>query len=143
MAAADTVRRFADAVNNHDLEALTALWTQDAVIHDPAVPQPITGKEAIRQNLDTWLKAFPDMTFQVMDPVLAEGESAGFQVDISGTHTGPFTGPQGTIAPTNNRMQLTGVGFWRLTGQGLIAEERRYYDTAGLMRQLGVTPGSS
>ena len=140
MAAEDTVKKFADAMNAHDLNSLTAMWTQDAVVYDPGSPEPLKGKDAIRQNLDSWLTAFPDLTFTVVDPVLTQGGNAGFQVTLTATHTGPMVGPQGTIAPTNKRIQFTGSGFWRLTSDGLIAEERRYYDTTGLMRQLGVIP---
>lgn len=138
MAAEDTVRKLVGAINKHDLNAIVAVWTQDAVVHDPGTPQPIKGKEAIRQNLDAWLKAFPDLTMKVVEPILVKGNSVGAQVTISGTHKGALAGPQGTIAPTNKKMQFTGVGFWRLSPQELIAEERRYYDTAGMMRQLGV-----
>ena len=78
------------------------------------------------------------MKFEVVEPVLAEGNNVGFQVRISGTHTGDLVGPQGTVPPTNKKMQFTGAGSWRLNSQGLISEERRYYDTAALMGQLGL-----
>ena len=138
MAARDTVYKFADAVNAHDLDAATVMWAPDAAIHDPGTPEAIKGKEAVRQNLGSWLQTFPDMKFEVVEPVLSEGDNVGFQVRISGTHTGNLVGPQGTVPPTNKKFQFTGVGFWHLNSQGLIGEERRYYDTAGLMRQLGL-----
>ena len=138
MAGRDAVEKFADAINRHDLDTMIGMWAPDAEIHDPSAPEAIKGKEAIRQNLGSWLQAFPDMKFEVVEPVLSEGNSVGFQVRLSGTHTGDLVGPQGTVPPTNKAMQFVGVGFWRFNSQGLIAEERRYYDTAGLMRQLGL-----
>ena len=38
MAADDIVQRFAEAINRHDLDKLTAASAQDAVIHDPGLP---------------------------------------------------------------------------------------------------------
>ena len=138
MAARDTVKKFADAINAHDLDALLGLWASDAEIHDPGNTEVIKGKEAIRQNLGSWFQAFPDMKFEVLEPVLTEGDNVGFQVRISGTHNGDLAGPQGTVPPTNKKIQFTGVGFWRLDSQGLVGEERRYYDTGAMMRQLGL-----
>ena len=48
MAARDTVKKFSDAVNAHDLEAALVLWTPDAEIHDPGNPEAINVIEAIR-----------------------------------------------------------------------------------------------
>ena len=140
MAARDTVKKFADAVNSHDLEAALGMFAPDAEIHDPGTPEAIKGTEAIRQNLGSWLQAFPDLKYEVVEPILSEGNNVGFQVRLSGTHTGDLVGPQGTVPPTNNRIQFSGMGFWQLNSQGLIGEERRYYDTAGLMGQLGLMP---
>ena len=138
MAAKDTLKKYADALNAHDLDALLELLAPDAEVQDPGVAEPIKGKEAIRQNLGSWLKAFPDMKFEVVEPVLSEGNDVLFQGRISGTHTGDLTTPQGTVAPTNKKFQFAGAGFWRLNSQGLVSEERRYYDTAALRDQLGL-----
>ncbi len=137
-AAEDMVKKFGDAMNKHDLNALMACWAPDAVIIDPASPQPIKGKEAVRQNMDAWLKAFPDLQFKPSNTILSKGDTIAFEVNLSGTHKGPLVGPQGTVPASNKKLQFTGVGFWRMNAQGLIAEERRYYDTAGFMRQLGI-----
>ena len=140
MANRDTVEKFAGAINRHDLDAMVDMWAPDAEIHDPGTPESIKGREAIRQNLSSWMQAFPDLKFEIVEPVLSEGSNVGFQVRLSGTHSGDLVGPQGTVAPTNKAIQFTGVGFWRINSQGLISEERRYYDTAELMRQLGLVP---
>ncbi len=141
MAAEDTVKKLADAINRHDVNAFAALFTPDAVIRDPATPQPLKGRDAIRQNGDGWFKAFPDVQFKVSNSI-AKGDTVAIEVVMTGTHKGPLTGPAGTIPPTNRRMEIRGVGFLRINAQGLIAEERRYYDTVSLMQQLGLMPGS-
>ena len=115
MAARDTVKKFADAVNAHDLDAAVALWAPDAEIHDPGIPEAVKGKDAIRQNLGSWLQAFPDMKFEVLEPVLSADNNVGFQVRISGTHTGDLVGPQGTVPPTNSKLHSPAWDFGALT----------------------------
>ena len=137
MAAEDIVKKFADSMNGHDIEAIAALWAQDAVIHDPMTPEPVRGKDAIKENLNNWLTAFPDLTFQPFN-ILSSGDTIGFEVALAGTNRGPLQTPQGTVDATNKRMEFTGVGFWKVNAQGLIVEERRYYDSATIPRQLGL-----
>ena len=137
MAAEDIVKKFADSVNGHDIEALAALWAPDAVVHDPSTPEPIRGKDAIKQNLNNWLTAFPDLTFQPAN-ILSSGETIGFEVALAGTNQGSLQTPQDTVDATNKRMEFRGVGFWKVNAQGLIVEERRYYDSATIPRQLGL-----
>ena len=136
MAPRDTVKKFADAINAHDLDAMISMWAQDAEVHDPRIPEGLKGKEAIKQNLGSWLQAFPDLKFEVVEPVISEGNNVAFQAKLSGTHTGDLVRPEATIPPTNNKIQFNAMGFWRLNSQGLISEERRYYDATGLMGQL-------
>ena len=64
LAAEDIVKKFADSINGHDIEALAALWAHDAVFHDPSTAEPIMGKDAIKPNLNNWLTASPDLAFQ-------------------------------------------------------------------------------
>ena len=49
-------------------------------------------------------------------------------------------GPGGTIPPTNKRVEIPFAAFVSLDSSGLVTEERRYYDMAGMMMQLGLVP---
>src|SRR5206468_4322298 len=63
------------------------------------------------------------------------------EVRFIGTHTGPLETPTGEdLPPTNKRVDLKGGVFGRLNERGEIVEERRYYDVATVLRQLGVAP---
>jgi hypothetical protein len=58
-----------------------------------------------------------------------------------GTHKGPLTGSTGPIPATNRTMVMPVATFARLDEQGLVIEERRYYDLARVMMQLEVISG--
>jgi predicted ester cyclase len=49
--------------------------------------------------------------------------------------------PAGDIPPTNKAVSMAGAIFVRFNGQGEIEEERRYFDMASMLAQLGVTAG--
>ncbi|MFC9553698.1 ester cyclase [Rhodococcus sp. NPDC056960] len=53
---------------------------------------------------------------------------------MTGVHTGDFDG----IAPTGNRIEARGVNLLKCNPGGLLREERSYWDSGTLLRQLGV-----
>jgi hypothetical protein len=48
--------------------------------------------------------------------------------------------PGGDLPPTNRTVQLRGAIFVRFNNNGEIEEERRYFDMAAMMTQLGLGP---
>ncbi len=139
MAAEDVVKKLADAFNKHDVNAMIACYASDVVAHDPFYPQPLKGKEALKKDAEDFLKAFPDIRF-TMSNLMGKGDTAAVEVVVTGTHKGPLVGPQGTIPATNKRITIRGAMFCRTNAQGLVAEETRYFDAAGMMAQLGLKP---
>lgn len=61
-------------------------------------------------------------------------------VSAQGTHTGPLATPMGEVPPTGKRLDMVGVTIATLDDRGLIKEEKRFYDTANVLRQLGLMP---
>jgi len=54
---------FRRAVEAHDLEALVALFRDDAVLHSPITFQPFEGKAAIRRLLAIIMEVFQDFCY--------------------------------------------------------------------------------
>lgn len=141
MAAEDIAKRWVELLNRHDVNAMAEIFAPDVVVYDPGQTQPLRGREAWQRNAEQfWLAAFPDMQARMIN-FLSQGDTAAVELAFSGTNTGPLPGPAGPIPPTNKRFEFSGVGVWRLDAQGRILEERRYYDTASIMRQLGLIAG--
>jgi len=49
------------AWNAHDVERAAAVFPDEVVWHDTGSPQPMHGKDALRQYLQGWFSAFPDI----------------------------------------------------------------------------------
>ena len=139
MSADKVVRQYVDTINQRNPSGFAALFAEDAVLHDPFFPEPTKGRDAIRSMLEGILRAFPDMTWkQVGDPIDAGGRVA-FVVSIEGTNDGPLSMPTGDVPPTGKTMAYEAAVLWTIDSDGLIAEERSYFDATGVAAQLGLT----
>jgi SnoaL-like polyketide cyclase len=56
-----------------------------------------------------------------------------------GTHSGPFVTPAGTIPATGGSIELRFAELFEVS-EGKIRQMHAYYDTATMMRQLGLLP---
>jgi len=134
-------RKFADTFNKHDLDGLAKLYAEDAVAYDPMYPEPLRGREAIRKDTAGFFRGFPDIRMEVITTLEKDDRNGADEMRLTGTQTGPLETPTGQVLPpTNKRVEMRGSGFARLNERGEIVEERRYYDVATLLRQLGITP---
>lgn len=132
-------KKYTDAFNRRDVEAYGKLYANDAVVIDPFYPTPLVGRNAQKEDLGTFLRGFSDLRLEFVK-VVESNDGGAFEVRMTGTNDGPLTTPAGEMPPTGKRIDLRGAGFIRLSGDGLVLEEHRYYDSGVLMRQLGPTP---
>jgi steroid delta-isomerase-like uncharacterized protein len=134
-------RKAVEALNRHDADGYASLFSPDAVVHDPMYTEPLKGRDAIARDMTGFFAAFPDLEARLIRTI---GDATGYAVEMSirGTHEGPLAGPDGTIPATHKRAEFPAASVARLDTQGQIAEERRYYDLAGILHQLGVMAGA-
>jgi steroid delta-isomerase-like uncharacterized protein len=118
-----------------DPAAVAALYTEDAIYYDNA--EVIRGREAIAENYAGILQAFPDVQSEFWS-MMTCGKTFIYQLTWRGTHTGPLATPEGDIAPTGNKIEMQAAFFAKMSPDGLIREDRSYYDSAQMMRQLGL-----
>lgn len=137
MSTTEVHQQWIDALNRHDAAAFAALYAPNAVIRDPAYPEPLEGRDAIRDDVETFFRAFPDL-HATAGSRADGGEWSAAETAFTGTNEGPLITASGEVPPTGRRVEFGGAGFWRLDGQGRILEENRYYDLAGLLTQLEV-----
>jgi steroid delta-isomerase-like uncharacterized protein len=127
------------ALNAHDGPAFASFYAEDAVVVDPQYPEPLRGRAAIEQDVGTFLKAFPDLEFSLINTLVDDRLVAG-EGKIAGTNTGPIQLPGAEEIPaTGRRLEFPMAFFSRLDESGKIVEERRYYDIASQQEQLGLT----
>jgi predicted ester cyclase len=91
----------------------------------------------MKQEIAWFRNAVPDLTYTVVDQV-AEGDKVVTRYTASGTHQGEFFG----VAPTGNRIEMSGIQVDRFDESGKLVEEWAQYDLLGAMRQMGAVPRS-
>jgi steroid delta-isomerase-like uncharacterized protein len=129
---AKVVRQMFDAWNAHDPERLVKLLEEKYVSESDTNPGAQTGRDAARQLMTTYVRAFPDLHFDVTQ-VLSEGEFVVARWTVKGTHRGELMG----IPPTNRCAVTNGCSVTQLKN-GKAVHAWVYWDTGHLMRQLGL-----
>ena len=138
MSADEIARRYVEAVNTKDPKGFAALFAQDAVLHDPFFPEPTKGRDAVQSMIEGILRAFPDMRWEQVGDAIEAGGRAAFVVAVKGTNDGPLSMPAGEVPPTGRTVAYESAVLWSVDSDGLVAEERSYFDATGVAAQLGL-----
>jgi steroid delta-isomerase-like uncharacterized protein len=133
---------FMAAWNAHDPDRALAVLADDIVWQDIGNPELMRGQTVVRQYLQSWFTAFPDLKAEVKNRVVSEDQVAA-EVGFTGTNTGPLQMAPGAPAIPATGKKVTGKGtyFVRIRN-GKAVEVHSYPDAAGMMMQLGLMPGS-
>lgn len=125
------------AFNTADPVAIANLYAQDAVMIQPNEPAPVRGRAAILKSYQAFFKAFPVWKFD-FDSILFSGDTIIFELVGHGTMTGPLVTPEGELAPTGRSIDLKTAFFAKISPDGMIAEDRSYFDNTELSKVLGL-----
>ena len=129
-------RHYAE-INGNDFSDVGELFSPDVVTQAPGTA-PLTGIEPFVAYGQAFLRAFPDGRIHG-DRYLESGDRIVVEGRFTGTNTGPLQTPAGELPPTGRAMVLPFADVFRVA-DGRITEHRIYYDTLGLMAQLGLMP---
>ncbi len=113
-------------------DALAEVYADDFILHEAG--EDIVGIEGLTQFVSMMRSAFPDLRITIEDDV-AEGDEVVTRWIGQGTHQGELMG----IAPTGNRITITGITIHRIA-DAKIVEEWSNWDALGLMQQIGAAP---
>ena len=133
----NVVEKQRETINRHDPAGFAALYSPGAVVIDPMYPEPLRGAAAIEKDLAGFVSAFPNLEVRFGRPIV-NGTTHAFEITMKGTNSGPLLGPDGEIPPTHKTLELPVGVFARVDEDGRILEERRYYNLASLLGQLGL-----
>ena len=139
MSADRVVRQYVETFNQKDPTGWAALFAVDAVLHDPFSRSATTGRDALQSMIEGVLRAFPDMAWKQLGDPIDAGVRVAFVVSVEGTNDGPLAMPTGDVPPTGKAIAYDASVLWTLDSDGLIAEERSYFDATGVAAQLGLT----
>jgi steroid delta-isomerase-like uncharacterized protein len=131
------IERLVDAIRNEDIDAFGMLYANDAVMFEPLLPRPARGKSEIMEGEAALFRAFSDISLEVKNAIRS-GELEIAEVVLSATNDGPLDLGVREVPPTGRRIEVPMVWSLDLNEEGLVTEERDYFDTARVIEQLGL-----
>ena len=138
--ARELLDRAVEVYNAGDLDAYVDLYTDDAVLATPE--GTFKGRAEIRDRFARELAAFSDFRFTLVSYV-ENGDLFADEFIFGGTHTAPFTLPDGTVLPpTGKRVEVRGMEMVQVR-DGRMAVDNLYYDNVAVLAQLGLLEGAS
>lgn len=129
----ETVRELLDAWNAHDSEKAASFYAYDYEGVDVGQASVQHGPQARVRILDSYVRAFPDLTFN--GETVVEGSRAVLIWTMRGTHQGAFM----RIPPTGRSVEIRGVSVLTFEN-GKIIRGLNIWDTAGFLRAVGLLP---
>jgi steroid delta-isomerase-like uncharacterized protein len=124
------------AFNEKDWDAVRASITSDFIYDEVATGRRVQGVDEVIPLWQGWATAFPDAR-ATFHSALASDSTVVLEVSWRGTHQGPLQMPQGSIPPTENRIDIRACFVVEVAGDKARLQ-RHYFDMATMMQQLGV-----
>jgi steroid delta-isomerase-like uncharacterized protein len=129
------VREHMESENRHEFDVTMGTFKHPRYeiiptgeIHD--------GAEAVDRYFKETRAAFPDQRNELIAMHHAD-DAVLVEFWLRGTHEGELRG----IPPTHNAFECRCLAIFEFDGEGLVCE-RVYFDTATILGQLGLLPGS-
>ncbi|MGG6382517.1 ester cyclase [Paenarthrobacter sp. NEAU-H11] len=114
-------------------KAVAEHFADDGVLYDMTSLAPVSGRAAIEEALAVFTRAFHPLSFESA-LVGDDGITAVVEWKAKGVHAGELDG----IAATGRTVELHGVNLMTFSSDGKVTQERSYWDSGALLRQLGV-----
>lgn len=125
-------RLIEEVVNEGQLDIVDEIVDSDFVMHVAGDPNPVRESDGLKEHVQAWRTAFPDLHLDV-DAVLIHGNRVVGRWTLTGTHEGELMG----IEPSEAQVSLRGVEIDRVEN-GEFVEIWEIVDTLSLFQQLGV-----
>jgi ketosteroid isomerase-like protein len=113
----ETLKAITEAFNRHDLDAIMAFFTDDAVFESPRGPEPFgrrfEGKDAVREGLAARFAGIPDVHYGD-DSHFVAGDRGASEWTLTGTTTDGV------------RLEVRGCDLWTFRN-GLVARKDSFW----------------
>jgi steroid delta-isomerase-like uncharacterized protein len=131
------IDRYNAAWNDHDVDAIVSMHTEDSVFENHVTGDAYVGREEIGRAITGIFGVFPDLTFEarrsyIRDDLVVQEWTA------RGTHEGTMTRAGIEVPPTGRKVDYKGMDVIPIR-DGLVARKDVYSDSITLLRQLGLT----
>jgi predicted ester cyclase len=133
-------RAYIDGMNTRDMGIIEEVFSPEYISHFPGQP-PTQGIEPIKEVLQSFFDAFPDIVFKIEDQ-LAEGDRVATRWSAQGTHQGEWRGfppRERGIPPTGRHVTFSATDIYLIAG-GQIVEEWNTLEQFAVLEQIGAVP---
>jgi steroid delta-isomerase-like uncharacterized protein len=131
------IERYNAAWNDHDVDAIVSMHTDDSVFENHTTGDVNIGKEAIARAITGIFGVFPDLSFEARSQYIRD-DLVVQEWTARGTHQGAMSRSGMTIEPTGRAVEYRGMDIIPIRN-GLVARKDVYSDGVTLLRQLGLT----
>jgi steroid delta-isomerase-like uncharacterized protein len=133
----ELIDRYNAAWNDHDVDAIVELHTENSVFENHTTGDVNVGKDAIGKAIRGIFTVFPDLSFEtrrqyIRDDLVVQEWTA------RGTHLGKMMRAGLEVEPTGKQVEYRGMDVIPIEG-GKVARKDVYSDGVTLLRQLGLT----
>lgn len=129
------MRKFYDAVNGRDLDAMADLVADEFVEHEELPGGIPPTKAGTLQWFRSFVEAFPDFRMEA-EEILPAGDKVVTRVRVTGTNKGEMMGMPASGKPIDVR----GIDIVKFGKDGKVTEHWGITDNLAMMQQLGVVP---
>ena len=122
----------------NDLDGFLAMQAADCEWMTP--DGPLRGRDAVREYVGRFRRAFPDGRHTI-DRAVEADDAIAIEGRWSGTHTEPFAMPEGDVPPTGRSVTMAFALF--VSGDPAVGEASRvaiYMEQLAIAAQLGLLP---
>jgi steroid delta-isomerase-like uncharacterized protein len=120
--------------NAHDVEGVLRFYDPQIRWTNNPMAEVYAGHQEVGDYLRSLFAAFPDLVFTVRHRI-ARGDQVAEEWTMRGTHRGEYLG----VPATGRSITIDGMSMVRMR-DGRFLRDDFYFDTAGVMRQLGLLP---
>ena len=113
-------------MNEHDLDACIACYSEDAQLQDPRFPSPVQGSQYVRQGFKYWFDAFPDVYVTVVDRII-DGTKVALEWTFEATHQGEYLG----VRPSGRHFKVLTAAHFQVQ-DGKVTRDFSLFDASAL-----------
>jgi steroid delta-isomerase-like uncharacterized protein len=131
----ETIDRYNEAWNAHDLDAIMAMHAPDMVFENHTAGESAVGEEA-RDHIGAIFETWPDIEFSTRRLYVRE-DLVVQEWAATATHANQMKRGNLTAEPTGNRVTWNGLDVIPFE-DGLVKRKDVYSDSVSILRQVGL-----
>lgn len=134
-ALSETIARYNEAWNAHDLDAILAMHAPDMVFANHTAGESASGAE-VRDHIGSIFSTWPDLAFSTRRLYVREGLVIQ-EWTAAATHTETIRRGDLVVEPTGKRVEWDGIDSIPFE-DGLVKRKDVYSDSVSILRQVGL-----